>query len=118
MSYDIEKFVGEGRVLGERQQLGAVGSAIERRNEGRHVMKLQQVRREAELVVAGEAKQLIETVARIERLARATTEAKFKVHRAKKESQILAEEDLELTAKFNALDDDLFNRLRIEIWQD
>jgi hypothetical protein len=113
---DIEKFMG-GDALPERNRmLSPRLMAVERRREGRHTLQLNEVRRRAELEVANERRQLIGQVARLEHMARATTEAKYRLHRAKKETEILAGEDPELRAKFALLDDDLLQYMRLELF--
>jgi hypothetical protein len=76
---------------------------------------MRQYRRDAEAAIAEQGKQLVDRVARMEAHARATTEVKFKLQRARKESLILADEDPELKAKFGILDDELFQLLRIDV---
>ena len=48
------------------------------------------------MAVAEQGRKLIETLAEMERDARGTTEAKYLLHRAKKETLILHDEDPEL----------------------
>ena len=115
MSYDIERFEAQPERSFDPRLFGRVGAQVQRRDEARHYADLQNARRRTELRVAEQGGRLFEALGRMERLGRATTEAKFRLSRARTESRIIADEDLELTAKFAALDDDLYRHLRFEI---
>ena len=118
MSYDIERFEAQPERTFDPRIFGRVGAQVQRREETRHHADLQRVRRLTEVHIAEQAGALFESLARMDGFGRTTTEAKFRLSRARKESRIIADEDLELTAKFAALDDDLFQKLRLEIGRD
>jgi hypothetical protein len=110
---DIEKYVDGSMQSPERLSWSA--SQLDRRKQNQHVVRMQDLRRSTELAVAEEGAKLVQQLARFERYGRANTEAKFKLERAKKESLILQGEDPELRAKFALLDDDLLQRLRLDL---
>lgn len=84
----------------------------DRKLESEHVVAVRQVMREVERNRLETAKNLAADLDQIESDARRTTEQKFALQRAQKESQILGGDDPELRAKFGVLDDDLFTRYR------
>ena len=116
MSSEIEKFVGTSMLPTER--LSWTAGQLDRRNQNQHVVQMRDLRRATELAVAEEGAKLVQQLARFERYGRATTEAKFKLERAKKESLILQGEDSEMRAKFALLDDDLLQRIRVDLLED
>ncbi len=117
MTYDIEKYTNEPAEPERYPQPAwyTPPGQLDRRNEGNHIVHMRQVRRDIEAGVAEEGKKLLINLARFERLGRQNTEAKFRLHRAEKETQLLGEDNIELLAKFRVLDDELLRRLRIEL---
>jgi hypothetical protein len=85
---------------------------IDRRNESRHILELRELQREAIEGAAAIARDAYIDIAAIDARRRINSEAKYELHLAKKESQILADEDLELAAKYARLDDDLYADVR------
>lgn len=104
------------------QQPGFLSEAgqMDRRREGRHVVRVRDLQREAVEGAAEQARTAFVKIAEAEARRRVLTELKFNVHRAQKESQLLAGEDPELQAKFAVLDDDFFQAERISLhdWND
>jgi hypothetical protein len=86
---------------------------LDRERESRHILAIRNLQRQAVEGAAIEARNAFIYAAAIEGRRRVKTEAKFELHRARKESQILAGDDLELAAKFAVLDDDLFADVRL-----
>lgn len=86
---------------------------VDRRNAARHVLAVRELQRQAVEGAAVQAGNAFVEAAAIEARRRVLTEAKFQLHRARKESQILAGDDLELAAKFAQLDDDFFTSVRL-----
>jgi hypothetical protein len=86
---------------------------VDRRNAARHVIAVRDLQRQAVEGAAIEAGRAFVQAAAVEARRRVLTEAKFQLHRARKESQILADDDLELAAKFAQLDDDFFASVRL-----
>lgn len=86
---------------------------VDRRNAARHVLAVREMQRQAVEGAAVEAGAAFVQAAAIEARRRVLTETKFQLHRARKESQILAADDLELAAKFAQLDDDFFTSIRL-----
>jgi hypothetical protein len=84
----------------------------DRQHEGRHVVRMRDLQRDAIEGVAAQAWQEIELNAWIESRSRAMTDAKFEMMRTQRESEILAGEDPVLKAKFAILDDEFFRDLR------
>ena len=85
----------------------------DRCNESHHLLAIRQLQRQAIEGAAVEARNAYIDTAAIEARRRVLTEAKFQLHRARKESQILSGDDLELAAKFAQLDDDYFAFVRM-----
>jgi hypothetical protein len=85
----------------------------DRRNEARHILAVRQIQRQAIEGAADEARKAFIDAAAIEAGRHRLTEAKFQLHRARKESQILAGDDLDLAAKYAQLDEDYFVFLRL-----
>jgi hypothetical protein len=84
----------------------------DRCSESHHLLAIRQLQRQAIEGAAVEVRNAYVDAAAIEARRRVLTEAKFQLHRARKESQILAGDDLELAAKFAQLDDDYFTVVR------
>jgi hypothetical protein len=108
---------GEGRQLDRyapppaRTRLGLA----DRRREGRHVLTMRDLERKTQEGIATEASQALVALARQERLSRELDEAKFKIERAHRTSQIIAAGDPEMAAKFAVLDDGLFRQIRADL---
>ena len=85
---------------------------IDRCNESHHLLAIRELQRQAIEGAAVEARNAYVDAAAMEARRRVLTESKFQLHRARKESQILAGDDLELAAKFAQLDDDYFTVVR------
>ena len=86
---------------------------VDRRNAARHVLAVRDLQRQAVEGAAIQAGSAFVEAATIEARRRVLTETKFQLHRARKESQILAGDDPELAAKFALLDDDFFTSVRL-----
>jgi hypothetical protein len=86
---------------------------VDRRNESRFILAIRQLQREALVGAAVEARDAFIKNAAMDAHRGTVTEAKFVLHRARKESQILAADDLELAAKYAQLDDDLYHYARM-----
>jgi hypothetical protein len=84
---------------------------IDRREQAVHQLNLNHVERATAEAVAQEHRAMIEELAHWEREASVLREKKFHLHRAHKESRILADDALE-AAEFALLDDDLFLKMR------
>jgi hypothetical protein len=117
MSYDLERFVATNPAT-ERSQLGWIASQVARSRQRGHVLTMRQIRRDAEEAIAREGEALIGQLAELERDARAVTETKFRLERARKESLIIAGEDPDLQSKFLLLDDDFVQRRRLKLMED
>ena len=85
----------------------------DRKAEVDHVLRVRVIGRQASETAALEARAAFEELAHQEAMGRVVTEAKYKLHRAKTESQVLGGEDPELEAKFAILDDTLFQGVRL-----
>jgi hypothetical protein len=85
---------------------------VDRQHEGQHVVTIRDADRRARELVASAAVEAIGDVAWIEGRAKVNSEAKYAVHRAQRESQIIADGDPVLQAKFGLLDDDNFQEVR------
>jgi hypothetical protein len=85
----------------------------DRRHEGKHVVRMRDVQREAVEFAAEQAKQEFEMDAWLECKGRALSEAKYRVLRNHKESQFLAAEDPLLQAQFDILDDEFYRDVRL-----
>lgn len=85
---------------------------FDRRNEDQHVVAVRELVREVERARLEVARRLACELNEMEAETRSLTEQKFHLHRAQKESQVLASDDPELRAKFAVLDDDLFGSFR------
>ncbi len=84
---------------------------VDRRNEASHAVTMREMHREYERERFEIARRLALDLDEIDADSRLRTEMKFRLHRAKKESDILGE-DAELRAKFGVLDDDQFVKFR------
>lgn len=100
-----------------RPSLMTAAGQLDRRHEADHIVRTRDAQRSALEGGAEQARAAYVKVARQEAMGRVTTEAKFKLHRAHKESAILAEDDPVLQAQFAALDDTLTQGLRIGLLQ-
>jgi hypothetical protein len=87
---------------------------LDRRHEGKHVVRMRDLQRQAIEAAAEQAKQEFETNAWLECRSRALSEAKYRLLRNHKESAFLAEEDPVLQAEFGILDDEYFRDLRLK----
>jgi hypothetical protein len=85
---------------------------LDRRHEGHHVVAIRDADRKAREMVAGAAVEAAGDVAWIETRATVNTEAKYALHRAHRESQIISDGDPVLEAKFGLMDDDNFHEVR------
>lgn len=108
---------GEGRQLERYGQLPARSrwGVTDRRREGRHVLIVRDLERQTQEGLAKEARDALVALARQERLARELDEAKFKLERAKRTSQIVAGDDPELRVQFDILDAEFFQQLRRDL---
>jgi hypothetical protein len=86
---------------------------IDQHRKSRHVLTIRDLQRQALEGAAVEARNAYVDGALMEARRRVLTEAKFQLERARKESQILAGDDLELAAKFAQLDDDYYRFVRL-----
>jgi len=86
---------------------------VDRRNESRHILFLRELQREAIEGAAVEARDAFIIAAGIDARGRTLTEKKLQLRRARMDSKILADDDLELAAKYAQLDDDYFHDLRL-----
>lgn len=121
MADDLMPFSQGGSQLSERDRnrgpyasphwLTQAGQ-LDRRNEDAHVVAVRQAVRDVELARVEVAKKLAVELAVMDADGRRVTEQKYQLHRARKESEVLGGDDLELRAKFAVLDDDLFARYR------
>jgi hypothetical protein len=84
----------------------------DRRHEGDHVVAIRDEERKARERVALAASEAVGDIAWVEARAKVNTESKYAMHRARRESLIIADGDPELQAKFSALDDDFFSETR------
>ncbi len=89
--------------------------ARDRRAEDAHTLAVRQEARNAELAQIQSVRQLVESTARMDLLARINCEAKFHVEEAERRSRLLAQDDPVLQAKFGMLDDGFLQSLRSEL---
>lgn len=89
--------------------------ARDRRAEEAHTLAVRQEARIAELAQIRAARQLVESNARMDLLARINSEAKFRVEEAERRSRLMAQDDPVLQAKFGVLDDSFLQALRAEL---
>ncbi len=101
------------RVVQEVDQLSRADQRLDRYRESGHQLALRDLRREFEERQAEVVVQASLAVELLKARRRFNYEAKQELLRARKESQILAGDDLELTAKFSLLDDDMFQAARL-----
>lgn len=85
---------------------------LDRKHEGQHVVAIRDADRRARELVAGAAVESVGDIAWMEGRAKVNAEAKYALHRAQRESQIIADGDPVLEAKFALLDDDNFQEIR------
>ena|SRR5579875_3823344 len=84
----------------------------DRRHEADHVVAVRDEERKAREKVAAAASEAVGDIGWLAARAKVNTESKYLLHRAHKESQLLAEGDPEMQAKFGLLDDDYFGDAR------
>lgn len=108
---------GEGQRLERYGPLPARSrwGLVDRRAESRHVLGIRQIERQTQRAIAGEARDALVALARQERLSRELDEAKFKLERAKRTSQIVAGDDPELRMQFDILDTEFFQQVRRDL---
>ena len=80
----------------------------DRRHEADHVVAVRDEERKARERVVLAASEAVGDIAWLEARAKVNTEAKYALHRAHRESMVIADGDPELQAKFGMLDDDYF----------
>lgn len=85
---------------------------LDRRHEAQHVVAIRDEERKAREKVAVAAGEAISDIAWIEARGKVNAEAKYSLHRARRESMIIADGDPELQAKFALLDDDYYGDTR------
>lgn len=85
---------------------------LDRRHEAQHVVAIRDQERKAREKMAAAAGEAIADIAWIEARGKVNTEAKYAMHRARRESMIIADGDPELQAKFASLDDDYYGETR------
>lgn len=85
---------------------------LDRRHEAKHVVAIRNEERKAREKMAAAAGEAIADIAWIEARGKVNTEAKYALHRARRESMIIADGDSELQAKFALLDDDYYAETR------
>lgn len=85
---------------------------LDRRHEAQHVVAIRDEERKARERIAVAAGEAIADIAWIEARGKVNAEAKYALHRAKRESTIIADGDPELQAKFALLDDDYYGETR------
>jgi hypothetical protein len=90
-------------------------SVADRRRELRHVLQVRTIERRTQEGIATEASQTLIDLAHQERLSRELDEAKFKIERAHRLSVAVAGDDPELRAKFDILDGEFFQHLRVDL---
>jgi hypothetical protein len=85
---------------------------MDRQHEALHVLRLRDFDRKLRELVAGAAVEAGGDIAWMDARDKVNTEAKYGLHRAQRESQIIADSDPVLQAKFAMLDDDNFQEKR------
>jgi hypothetical protein len=124
MTFDLERFSTPPDSINRRPTASVLpwftpAGMADRRNEADHVVRMQQIRREAEQLAAEQAKHLVHELAHQQASAQALSEAKYTLHRAHTESRLLAGEDPVLQAHFGIMDDTLAVGMRTRLlhWQ-
>jgi hypothetical protein len=87
----------------------------DRRREGRHVLIVRDLERQTQEGIAREARDALVALARQERLSRELDEAKLKLERARRTSQIVAGDDPELRMQFEILETEFFQQIRRDL---
>ncbi len=88
--------------------------AKDRRAEEKHTLAVRKEVRAGELAQIRAARMVVESTARMEALARITTEAKFRLEEAHRRSLLLAGDNPVLQAQMGVLDDTLLQAFRAE----
>ncbi len=88
---------------------------LDRKHEGKHVVHMRDMQRDAIELVAGQARQEFVMNAYLECRGRALTDSKYRVLRNHKETQLLAADDPVLQAQMAVLDDEFFRDLRLKM---
>jgi hypothetical protein len=86
----------------------------DRRNEGNHLVDMREIGRHIERNAARLFEAYQREAGQLEADARLVSDIKWQLHRTKKESVILGDEDPELQVKYALLDDELFHRCRTQ----
>ena len=96
----------------QRPSVLTTAGRLDRQNEDRHVLALRDCERILRERIAHVAAKAAGDIAEIQARGQVRTEAKYALHRARRESQIIGEDDPELQVKYAILDDDQFAEAR------